>query len=315
MLLSWLERVVPEPGHEHDDYSGWLVMTNPVAFESHPGVIWLDGQLMPWREARVHVLTHALHYASSVFEGIRAYDGRMFRLTAHSERLVASARRIGLEIPWSVAELDAACAEVVRANGLRDAYVRPVAWRGPGMSLEGAEAGTHVAIAAWAWPSYFPEEANANGLRLARAAWARPAPHTAPTDAKCAALYAIGSLAKQAALRDGFHDALMLDAEGRIAEATAANVFFVMDGVIHTPTPYGFLSGITRHTVMQLATELGYRVVERAIWPYEMVQAQECFLTGTAVEVVPVGSIGASRFTIGPVAQRLRAAYADLVRA
>jgi branched-chain amino acid aminotransferase len=229
-------------------------MADQRNFDDRDGWIWLDGKLVPWREANVHVLTHALHYASSVFEGQRAYGGVIFKLQEHSERLHRSAELLGFQIPYSVEQLNAACNEVVEANGLTDAYVRPVAWRGSeqmGVTARGTEC--HVAIAAWDWGKYFPEEIAAKGLRLDIAPYRRPAPYTAPVHSKAAGLYMICTLSRQHAEARGFDDALMFDWRGQVAEATGANTFFVRDGALHTPTPDCFLDGITRRTVMDLA--------------------------------------------------------------
>jgi branched-chain amino acid aminotransferase len=232
------------------------------------GWIWLDGALVPWREAKVHVLTHALHYASSVFEGARAYNGTIFALDQHSQRLRDSASMLGFELPWSVAEINAACTETMAANGMTDAYVRPVAWRGSEQMGVGAQrTKPHLAVAVWHWGAYYGDEQLRRGIRLDIASWRRPAPHTAPVHAKAAGLYMIATLSKHQASDHGFDDALMFDWRGQVAEATGANAFFVRDGVLHTPTPDAFLNGITRRTVIDLARRRGIEVVERTIWP------------------------------------------------
>jgi len=284
-------------------------------FADRDGWIWLDGRLVPWRDANLHVLSHALHYASCVFEGERAYGGEIFRLTEHSERLKRSAARLGFQLPWTAAEIDEACRAVVEANDLDDAYLRPIAWRGAaemGVSARLAD-NVHLAVTAWHWGSYFGEESAARGVRLELARWRRPAPDTAPTDAKASGLYMIATLAKNEAEAKGFDDALMLDWRGQVAEATGANVFFVRNGALFTPPPECFLDGITRRTVIELALARGLAVHERAIRPEEMVEFDEMFLTGSAVEVMPVAEVGPWSFERGPVTRQLRADYLDLV--
>jgi branched-chain amino acid aminotransferase len=285
------------------------------AFDDRDGWIWFDGRIVAWRDARVHVLTHALHYASSVFEGERAYGGRIFKSTEHSRRLKESARILDFEIPWTVDAIDAAKAEVLRRNDLSDAYVRPVAWRGSEMMGVGAPAsGIHCAIAAWRWPSYFDPAERMRGLRLDMAEYRRPDPTTAPSLAKASGGYMIATLSRHRAERRGFADALMLDWLGRVAECTAANVFFVADGAVHTPIADCFLSGITRATVIDLARGLGVPVIERRIMPTELGDFSECFLAGTAAEVTPVGSIGEVGYAPGRVTQAIMAAYAEAVQ-
>jgi branched-chain amino acid aminotransferase len=285
------------------------------AFDDRDGLIWLDGKLVPWREAKLHVLTHALHYASSVFEGERVYGGKVFKLREHSQRLIDSATMMGFKIPYSVEEIDRATEETVKASGIVDGYVRPVAWRGSEMMGVSAQNNTiHLAIAVWEWPSYFTPEARMKGIRLKISPWQRPDPKTAPVHAKAAGLYMICTLSKHQAESEGFDDALMLDWRGQIAEATGANVFFVMNGEIHTPKPDCFLDGITRRTVMDLARARQLKVVERAIMPEEMAKATECFLTGTAAEVTPVREIGPYKFTPGNVCRTLLADFEVAVR-
>ena len=242
-----------------------------VPFDDRDGWIWLDGQFVPWREAKVHVLTHGLHYASAVFEGERMYGGEIFELTAHTERLFKSAEILDFEIPFTVAEIDQACKDTCAKNGLVDAYVRPLAWRGSEMiGVSAQNTKIHVAIAVWEWPSYFKPEEKAKGIRLTWAKYKRPSPETEPVHAKATGLYMICTLSKHAAEKDGYTDAMMLDWRGYIAESTGSNVFFVRDGVIHTPTPDCFLNGITRQTVMKLARGKGFEVVERHIKPEEL---------------------------------------------
>jgi branched-chain amino acid aminotransferase len=283
-------------------------------FDDRDGWIWLDGTMVPWREAETHVLTHALHYASSVFEGQRAYNGKIFKLDEHSERLRKSARLLGFELPWSVEEINAACYEVLDSNGLTDAYMRPVAWRGPeSIGVAPGRTQPHMAIAAWEWGKYYDPRHSEQGLRLDIAPWRRPAPYTAPTESKAAGLYMICTLSKQYAEERGYNDALMFDWRGRVAEATGANVLFVRDGEIHTPTPDCFLDGITRRTVMELARKRGVNVNERAIWPEELESFEQMFLVGTAVEVTPVQSVGPWTFEVGDLTRQLMKDYDDLV--
>jgi branched-chain amino acid aminotransferase len=287
-----------------------------IPFDDRDGFIWLDGAIVPWRDAKLHVLSHALHYASCVFEGERAYGGRIFKIHEHSERLIRSGEILGFKVPYSADELDAAKRETVKANGLTDAYVRAVAWRGSEMMGVSAQATKiHVAVATWQWPSYFSPELREKGIRLAIAKWRRPAPDTAPTSSKAAGLYMICTMSKHAAENDGYQDAMMLDYRGQIAEATGANIFLVQDGKIHTPTPDCFLNGITRQTVIGLARARGYEVIERAIMPEELAKTDEVFLTGTAAEVTPVGEIGPYKFTVGEVSRAMMDDYAAIVRA
>lgn len=291
-------------------------MADLLPYDDRDGVIWYNGTLMPWRDAKMHVLSHGLHYASCVFEGERVYDGRIFKAEEHTERLYESARALDFEIPYACETLVDASREVVAALGIGDGYVRPVAWRGAEMMGVSAQHSTiHVAIAAWPWPPYFGEEARQRGIRLKTARWRRPSPETAPVKAKVAGLYMICTLSKHAAEAEGYHDALMLDWRGRIAEATGANIFLVQDGTIHTPEPDCFLDGITRRTVIELAKRRGHDVVERAVMPDEISRTDEIFLTGTAAEVTPVGEIDDHHFQVGPVTRTLMADYEATVRA
>ena len=289
-------------------------MNDAQTFHDRDGWIWFDGKRVPWREAEVHVLTHALHYASSVFEGQRAYGGKIFKLDEHSQRLRNSAELLGFEIPWTVDQISAACNEVLEASGLTEAYMRPVAWLGSekmGVSPTGAK--VHLAIAAWHWGKYFDEAKAAKGIRLDIAPWRRPAPYTAPVHSKAAGLYMIASLSKQHADQRGFDDALMFDWRGQVAEATGANAFFIRDGQLITPTPDCFLNGITRQTVIGLAKKRGIEVVERAIWPEELESFEQFFLTGSAAEVTPVQSAGPWNFEVGALTLQLQKDYSDLV--
>jgi len=284
-------------------------------FDDRDGTIWFDGKLVPWRDANVHVLTHAMHYASAVFEGQRAYSGTIFALSEHSERLIRSAEILGFSIPWGRDEIDQACRDTLAASGLSDAYMRPIAWRGSEqMGVAAQNSRIHLAISCWEWGTYFGADALAKGLRLEIAPWRRPAPYTAPTASKAAGLYMICTLSKHHATDHGYDDAIMLDWRGQVAEGTGANVFFVKDGALHTPTADCFLDGITRRTVMRLARERGIEVVERAIWPEELEGFQQCFLTGSAAEITPVGSVGPWAFEVGNLTRQLMADYAALVR-
>ncbi|MBC8339254.1 MAG: branched-chain amino acid aminotransferase [Rhodospirillales bacterium] len=276
-----------------------------IPFDDRDGQIWFNGKLIPWRDAKLHVLSHALHYASSVFEGERSYGGNIFKLTEHSERLAFSAKALGFELPYSVAEIDAACIETCKANNIVDGYVRPIAWRGSEMMGVSAQASRiNVAIAAWDWPSYFSPEARMKGIRLKTSKWRRPSPETEPVHAKAAGLYMICTLSKHDAEQQGYDDCLMLDWRGQVAEATGANIFMVFgDGKLHTPTPDCFLDGITRRTVIDLARARGIEVIERAIMPDELKDATEIFLTGTAAEVTPVGLIDERTFTVGEISK------------
>ena len=286
-----------------------------AAFDDRDGTIWFDGKFVDWRDAKVHVLTHAMHYASAVFEGERAYGGRIFKSREHSERLRESARLLDFEVPYSAAEIDAAKAEVVTRNGLVDAYVRPVAFRGSEMMGVSAQHNTiHLAIAAWAWPSYFDPEQRKRGIRIDMAEYRRPDPRTAPSRSKAAGLYMICTISKHSAERRGYADALMLDWQGRVAECTGANIFFIKDGIVHTPIADCFLDGLTRRTVIDLARRRGIQVVERRIMPDELSTFSECFITGSAAEVTPVGEIAENKFTPGALTAALSDDYTQEVR-
>jgi branched-chain amino acid aminotransferase len=291
-----------------------MAAPSATPFDDRDGWIWFDGEMVPWRDARVHVLTHALHYASSVFEGQRAYNGEIFKLREHTERLRRSAQLLGFELPWTVDEINAACIELLKVNGFTDAYMRPVAWRGSeSMGVSPGVTKPHLAIAAWEWAKYYDPRISENGIRIDIAPWRRPAPYTAPTESKASGLYMICTLSKQRAEERGFNDALMFDWRGRVAEATGANVFFVRDNELHTPTPDCFLDGITRKTIKELAGRRGIAVSERAIWPEELESFEQMFLTGTAVEVTPVKSAGPWNFEVGDMTRQLAKDYDDLV--
>lgn len=284
-------------------------------YDQRDGFIWMNGSLVPWRDAKLHVLSHGLHYASTVFEGERVYGGQIFKLTEHSQRLHDSARLLGYEIPYSVAEIDQACRDVVKAQGIVDGYVRPIAWRGSEQMGVAAQATKiNLAVACWDWGSYFPMSERIKGIRLRMADYRRPDPATAPSKSKAAGLYMICTIEKHKAEQEGYTDALMLDWRGLVAEATGANVFFVKDGVLHTPVPDCFLDGITRRTVIGLAKARGIEVIERQIRPEEMEQFEQCFLTGSAAEVTPVSEIGPYRFTVGEIAKTLMEDYSACVR-
>ncbi len=286
-----------------------------ATYDDRDGYIWFDGALKPWREANVHILTHAMHYASAVFEGMRAYDGRIFELSQHSQRLIDSAAILGFRLPWTREQIDAACNETLAASGLSDAYMRPIAWRGSEqMGVSAQRTKPHMAVACWTWGAYFGDEALKKGLRLNIAPWRRPAPYTAPTKSKAAGLYMICTMSKHAAEDAGYHDAMMLDWRGQVAEATGANIFFVKDGVLHTPTPDCFLDGITRRTVIGLARDRGLTIVERAIWPEELESFEQAFLTGSAAEVTPLAEIGPWNFEVGALTRQLAADYSAHVR-
>jgi branched-chain amino acid aminotransferase len=286
-------------------------MAAPAApFDQREGIIWYDGKLVPWSDATLHVLSHGLHYASAVFEGERAYGGEIFKITEHSERLRYSAQMLDFEIPYSAAEIDAAKRLVLETNGQKDAYLRPIAWRGSEMMGVSAQNNTiHLAIASWEWPSYFDPAQRLKGIRLDLAEYRRPDPKTAPAGSKAAGLYMICTVSKHKAERKGYADALMLDWQGRVAECTGANIFFITDGKIHTPTPDCFLDGITRRTVIALAKKRGIPVIERRIMPEEMANFGECFITGSAAEVTAVGEIAQWKFTPGAITQQLMEDY------
>ena len=286
-----------------------------VPFDDRDGWIWMDGEFVPWREAKVHVLTHALHYASCVFEGERMYDGEIFKLTDHNERLFKSAEILDFQIPFSVAELDEACRQTAARNGLDNCYVRPLAWRGPEqMGVSAQATRTHVAVATWPWGAYYDAAQLRKGIRLTYAKYKRPSPETAPTSAKAAGLYMICTISKHAAEKDGYSDALMLDYRGFVAETTSANIFLVRDGAIHTPTPDCFLDGITRRSVIGLAEKLGFEVIQRHIPGEELGTFSEVFVTGTAAEVTPVAEIGEHRYTPGNISFSLMDDFQKMVR-
>ena len=281
-------------------------------YHDRDGYIWMDGEFVPWRETTIHVLTHGLHYASSVFEGERAYGGHIFESRRHSERLHRSAKILGFELPYTVDEIEKAKKETLAKSGLENAYVRAFAWRGSEMMGVSAQNNRiHVAIAVWHWGDYFADKMK--GIAMTHAQWRRPDPATAPCEAKAAGLYMICTLSKHAAEQNGFADALMLDWRGHVAEATGANIFFLQDGALHTPTPDCFLNGITRQTAIKLAKARQIEVIERTIMPEELPDFSECFITGTAAELTPVRQIGEVNYKPGEVTEALVTDYSDLV--
>ncbi|MBO6868133.1 MAG: branched-chain amino acid aminotransferase [Pseudomonadota bacterium] len=285
------------------------------AYDDRDGKIWMDGQFVDWRSAKVHVLTHAMHYASSVFEGERAYNGKIFKSREHSERLHFSANALDFSLPYSVDEIEAAKAAVLKENGLTDAYVRAFAWRGAGsdMGVASKNNPVRVAIAAWEWGNYYGD-AKMKGAKLDIAKWKRPSPETIPSHAKAAGLYMICTMSKHAAEAKGCSDAMMFDYRGYVAEATGANIFFVKDGEVHTPKPDCFLNGLTRQTVIGMLKERGITVHERHIMPEELEGFEQCWLTGTAAEVTPVGQIGDYTFEVGALTRDISDSYEKLVR-
>ncbi|WP_193143107.1 MULTISPECIES: branched-chain amino acid aminotransferase [unclassified Meridianimarinicoccus] len=285
-------------------------------YDDRDGKIWLDGTLVPWRDAKVHILTHAMHYASSVFEGERAYGGKIFKSVAHSERLKRSAELIDFQVPWTVEQIEEAKYATMKANGLSDAYVRAIAWRGAGedMGVASARNPVRLAVAAWEWGAYYGD-AKMKGAKLDISKWKRPSPETIPCHAKAAGLYMICTMSKHAAEAKGCSDAMMFDYRGYVAEATGANIFFVKDGEVHTPLPDCFLNGLTRQTVIQMLVEKGINVHERHIMPEELEGFEQCWLTGTAAEVTPVGQIGDYTFEVGALARDISDSYEKLVRA
>ena len=284
-------------------------------FDNRDGYIWFNGELVDWPDVKLHVLSHALHYASSVFEGERIYNKKIFKLEEHTERLFYSAERMDMKIPYTQDQLNEACKEIVKKNSIIDGYVRPIAWRGAEMMGVSAQSTKiNLAIAVWEWPSYFDPKQRLKGIRLTLSKWKRPSPETIPCDTKAAGLYMICTLSKHDAEKRGYADSLMLDYENYVAEATGANVFFIKDGEIHTPKPDCFLDGITRRTVIDIAKKRGIKVIERKILPDEMSDFSECFLTGTAVEVTPVSEIAEFKFTPGEITKNLMEDYLNLVK-
>ena len=287
-----------------------------AGYDELDGVIWMDGQFVDWKDAKVHFLTHGLHYGSGVFEGMRAYNGSIFKLTQHNQRLIDSGKIMDMEIPYSVEEINEACYEVMERNNLSDAYVRPLAWRGSEMMAISSQLSTiHVGVAAWGNLKYAKGKEKGQGLRLMTSRWRRPASDSAPVNAKACGLYMICTLSKHAAESAGYDDALMLDYRGYVAEATGANIFFIdKDKALHTPTPDCFLNGITRQTAISLAEENGYKVNVRTIMPDELPKFEGCFITGSAAEITPISGIDNFTYGENEVAQHIVQLYHDLVR-
>ncbi len=284
------------------------------SMENREGFIWFDGELIEWNKAQLHLLSHGLHYASSVFEGERSYSGKIFKLKEHTERLFYSAKQLDLRVPFSIQEINDACYQTLEKNDLSDAYVRPIIWRGAEtMGVSAPNSKIHCAIAVWEWPSYFSPEEKLKGIRLTLSGWKRPSPETIPCQAKAAGLYMICTLSKQEAESKGYDDSLMLDWRGQVAEATGANIFFMKEKEIHTPMPDCFLNGITRRTVIDIAKEKGFEVIERKIELEELDNFKQCFITGTAAEVTPVSVIDDYPFFVGNEIKELSDAYIDLV--
>lgn len=290
--------------------------TKPPPFDDRDGYIWMDGKMLPWRDAKLHVLSHGLHYGGSVFEGERVYGGNIFKLTEHSERLRKSAEMLDFIVPYTAAQIDEASREVIKANGITDGYVRPLAWRGSEqIAVSAQNCSVHTAIACWPWPKYFfPKGGDEGGIALRTSKWRRPDPTTAPVQAKACGNYAISTMAKHEAERAGFDDALLHDYKGRVAESSGSNLFAVKDGKIKTPVPECFLNGLTRQTVIKLARDLGYSVEEGTIMPEDLKTVDEIFVTGTAAEIAAISKIDDTVYKVGPVTKLLQSAYADLVR-
>ena len=284
------------------------------SYDDRDGKIWMNGKLVEWRDANVHILTHAMHYASSVFEGERAYGGKIFKSRLHSERLLKSAKMVDFEIPYSVDEIEKAKYDALRANGLKDAYVRPVAWRGAGedMGVASSRNPVNLAVATWSWGNYYGD-AKQKGAKLDVAKWRRPDPHTAPFEAKAAGLYMIATMSKHTAEANGCSDAMMMDYRGYVAEATGANIFFVKEGEVHTPTPDSFLNGLTRQTVIEMLKTMGVRVHARRILQNELEDVSQCWLTGSAAEITRVGQIGNYNFEVGELARTMYRNYEPFV--
>ena len=287
-----------------------------IPFDKRTGKIWFNNELVDWSSAKVHVLNHGLHYASCVFEGERVYDGNIFKLSEHTERLFHSAKRMEIKIPYSQSEINQACNQIVSVQNVKNGYVRPVVWRGSEMMAISAQKNkTNVAIATWEWGSYFDPKLKLKGIKLNISKWKRPNPNSVPWDTKASGLYMICTLSKHEAESQGFTDSLMLDHEGNIAEATGANIFFKdKEGSLHTPIPDSFLDGITRRCVIDLAKSKKIKVIERKIKPAEMSNFVGCFLTGTAAEITPVSQIDKFNFSVCNIIVDLSESYQLLVR-
>lgn len=286
-----------------------------IPYDDRDGHIWMNGKLMPWRDCKVHFMTHALHYGGAVFEGVRCYNGQIFKINEHSQRLIDGCKIMDINFDYTVEQVNQACIDAVRANNITDGYLRPLVWRGAEQIGVGAtEAKTHFAVAAWDWPQYYKGDLLEKGIKVCTSKWRRPAPDTAPVHAKASGLYMICTISKHAAEKQGCNDALMLDYRGHVAELTSANLFMVKDGALHTPTPDCFLNGITRQTVIELAHQLGIPMHVRTIMPDEIKTADEFFATGTAAEITPIGQIDDTVYKVGPVTRKIREAYSALVR-
>ena len=288
----------------------------PIPYDKREGKIWFNGDIIDWKDAKLHVLTHGLHYASCVFEGERVYNGEIFKLREHTNRLVYSANRMGFDIPYSVDEIDDACNQIIKIQNVKNGYVRPVAWRGSEMMAISAQKNKiHFAIATWEWGSYFDPKIKENGIKLNISKWRRPAPNTIPWDTKAAGLYMICTLSKHEAEKEGYNDSLMLDHQDFVAEATGANIFFIKENSkeIHTPVADCFLDGITRRTIIDIAKENNFKINERKIKLEELKDFDACFLTGTAAEVTPVSEIGNYKFKVTPSIGKFFDRYLDIV--
>ena len=286
-----------------------------IPYDDRDGQIWIDGKLMPWRECKVHFMTHSLHYAGAIFEGLRCYGGKIFKLNEHSQRLLDGCKALDMKIQYTIEQINQACIDAVRANNITDGYLRPLAWRGAEqIGVAAPLAKIHLAVAAWEWPQYYKGDLLEKGIKVMTSKWRRPAPDTAPVHAKASGLYMICTISKQTAEAQGCNDALMLDYRGHVAELTSANLFMVKDGELHTPTPDCFLDGITRQTVIEMAKGMGFKVHVRTILPDELKTGEEFLATGTAAEITPIGQIDGVEYKVGPVTRKIREAYSALVR-
>lgn len=286
-----------------------------IPYDDRDGQIWIDGKLMPWRECKVHFMTHSLHYAGAIFEGLRCYGGKIFKLNEHSQRLLDGCKTLDMKIQYTIEQINQACIDAVRANNITDGYLRPLAWRGAEqIGVSAPLAKVHLAVAAWEWPQYYKGDLLEKGIKVMTSKWRRPAPDTAPVHAKASGLYMICTISKQTAEAQGCNDALMLDYRGHVAELTSANLFMVKGGELHTPTPDCFLDGITRQTVIEMAKGMGFKVHVRTILPDELKTGEEFFATGTAAEITPIGQIDGVEYKVGPVTRKIREAYSALVR-
>ena len=290
-------------------------MSKIKSFDNRSGFIWFDGKLVKWNQAKIHVLSHGLHYASCVFEGARIYNGKIFKLNEHTKRLFLSARTLGFKLPYSENKINKACKQIIKKQKIKNGYLRPFAWRGSEMMAISAQNTTiHVAIATWEMSTYFDKKKKFNGIKLQTSKWMRPPAETAPTNAKAAGLYMICTLSKHIAEKNGFDDSLMLDSNGYVAESTGANIFLVKNNKLYTPVADFFLNGITRQTVIDLARKNNINVTEKRIYPKELFNADEIFLTGTAVEITPISQIDKKKFKVGQITQRLITLFENLVR-